>query len=173
MAATVCRHKKNKKKKLGQITAPPFLFSLLILMNTSAPADTLNDTARYSLVSLLICLWNNYGAFKLSGSGGRAREQQHWCAVNLSASSYERLLFWSELNREMPLFSGQKEANGEKRLLSTKLVCVWCMYMCFGEGWGWVFFFFFFGCGLPKSGCLHSAFIACSKFNDNMINICR
>lgn len=53
----------------------------------------------------------------------------------------------------MPLFSAQKEENGEQRLLSTKPVCVWYMYMCLGGGWSG-----FFGFLLPKSGCLQEPF---------------
>ncbi len=43
-------------------------------MNTSAPADALNDTVLYSL-QLLVCLWNKYGAIKFGGSEGWAKEQ--------------------------------------------------------------------------------------------------
>lgn len=38
----------------------------------------------------------------------------------------------------MSLFSAQSEAKGEQRLLSTKLVCVWYMYMYLGEEKGGV-----------------------------------
>lgn len=70
----------------------------------------------------------------------------------------------------MSLFSAQSEAKREQRLLSTKLVCVWYIYiyMYLGEEKGGVLVSRMFTRTIEA---IRGAFMACSKFNSDMINI--